>query len=269
MNEFKILLTGDYLHREFTDIIAGMNCALTLQPFAEVVCKADQESCYSLVVIAQSRRGQFHAQDVEKLFGLFANVPVVLLLGSWCEGELRSGAPIPGAVRVYWHQWFGRLNNFRRQIEERRLATWHLPRVCSDSDRIRTDLSLFVPEDNRVLSLGISSPARDGFQMLRDVCGQDQSTSIWIETLEPTDANQISLDAILVDANSSNSRLENRIRSMKQRFPLVPLVLLMNYPRRCEYLFAVRLGVSHVISKPFYLRDLWSAVQSTVQSEAA
>ena len=57
-----------------------------------------------LIVIAQSYPGEFTAAQVDRLRRHAPLARVVALLGSWCEGELRTGRPWPGAIRLYRHQ---------------------------------------------------------------------------------------------------------------------------------------------------------------------
>jgi hypothetical protein len=101
----KILVTGDFWHTDFQKIVSKFDVPVTLVPFDKVETVVEQS--YDLVVLAQSRRDQFLDSEVEELITNFPAAPVVGLLGSWCEGESRSGKPYPGVIQVYWHQWEG------------------------------------------------------------------------------------------------------------------------------------------------------------------
>ncbi|MEO2023653.1 MAG: hypothetical protein ABGX05_17660, partial [Pirellulaceae bacterium] len=57
------------------------------------------------IVLGQSRRGEFSQQDQEKMLRCAPLAEALVLLGSWCEGETRSGSPAAGWHRVYWHQF--------------------------------------------------------------------------------------------------------------------------------------------------------------------
>ena len=61
-----------------------------------------------LIVIAQTFPGQFSHQAVERLRRLAPLARVVGLMGSWCDGEMRTGSPWPAVVRTYWRQWTAR-----------------------------------------------------------------------------------------------------------------------------------------------------------------
>ena len=64
-----------------------------------------EEIAVDVIVVAQAYPGQFSGEALDRLARLAPLARVVVLLGSWCEGEVRSGRPWPGAIRVYWHQW--------------------------------------------------------------------------------------------------------------------------------------------------------------------
>jgi CheY-like chemotaxis protein len=70
-----------------------------------------------LLVLLQSRSGQFLETELLRLRSCMPLARAVVVLGSWCEGEMRSGRPLAGVRRVAWNAWPLRL--------ERELAAWH------------------------------------------------------------------------------------------------------------------------------------------------
>ena len=133
-NDHHILFTGDFWHTDFQSIISSIDVPITLVPLEKSASVVDQK--FDLIVIAQSRRDQFSSAEVEKIQTTFSNTPIVSLLGSWCEGETRSGTPYPGLIRVYWHQWQGRYQKFVSQLADANLTDWHAPATSSIADRI-------------------------------------------------------------------------------------------------------------------------------------
>jgi hypothetical protein len=57
-----------------------------------------------LVVGLQNRPGQWREEELDGASRLWPLAVTVALLGSWCEGEPRTGRPLPGVARVPWHQ---------------------------------------------------------------------------------------------------------------------------------------------------------------------
>src|SRR5262245_51191431 len=69
-----------------------------------------------LIVLTQSRPGEVSCEAVDRLRSAAPLSRLVGLLGSWCEGEVRSGHPWPAVERVYWHQWPAWLVREMRQL---------------------------------------------------------------------------------------------------------------------------------------------------------
>ncbi len=89
-----------------------------------------------LVVLAEPRGGQFNHSSLAALRKQAPLVRVWRMLGSWCEGESRSGHPPAACLATYWHQWEAR---FDSQLEiERRGGNpgWTLPLTATAEERI-------------------------------------------------------------------------------------------------------------------------------------
>jgi len=112
MDDHKILITGDYWHEDFRDVLSQLRVPATLVSLKSIREGNTKNENYEVVLLAQARPDQFSQQDNELLQKTFPHTPVVSLVGSWCEGELRSGNPAGGGVRIFWHQWQGRYDNF-------------------------------------------------------------------------------------------------------------------------------------------------------------
>lgn len=58
-----------------------------------------------LILLAQPRPGTESQEDVERLRRVAPLTRIVIVAGSWCEGELRTGQPLAGVVRLYWYEF--------------------------------------------------------------------------------------------------------------------------------------------------------------------
>ena len=116
-----VLLIGDVESAEFRAALAGRDAeGYSVEAFlkneprfevqtAETIARAlsgvaSGEFVPDLIVLAQTRPGQFSADEVDRLRRATPSARLSGLLGSWCEGEARSGTPWPGVMRTYWHQ---------------------------------------------------------------------------------------------------------------------------------------------------------------------
>ena len=100
---------GDCDRSEFTGArnVLGRMGRVTSFPEAESAAAALSRAdvAHDVIVVAQAFPGQFSADAIDQLRRAAPLARVVGLLGSWCEGETRTGWPWPAAIRVYWHQW--------------------------------------------------------------------------------------------------------------------------------------------------------------------
>ena len=265
MNDHKILFTGDFWHADFKTIISSIDVPITLVPIEKIDSVSDQQ--FDLIVVAQSRRDQFSSIDVEKIQTIFANTPTVSLLGSWCEGESRSGTPYPGLIRVYWHQWEGRYQKFVDQLAQEELTEWHAPMTSSVADRIAS--SSVGPETSLVQCVGISAWSNTQHEMYADAVKCFGWKSRWVERGAWGGSRASLLSAVVIDADSWSGALSNRVNWLRTEFPRVPMVLTLNYPRENELDEISQSGISAVVSKPFELEDLRQAIQLAVSGDPA
>jgi hypothetical protein len=261
-------MTGDYWHTDFKTLIGDASFPITLQPFQNITSGINHGRDFDLVVIAQSRRGQYDAKVIERLVALLPNTPIVALCGSWCEGETRSGSPAPGVIRVYWHQWLGQMDNFLNQIRQDQLATWQMPKIAAVPDLIMHQLTNLVDNFDRTISVGVSTYTRESYLMLQDAVANHYK-STWIEGIDANDINGTHFSVICIEGNSLTTQCQQRIQTLQKQFPGIPMVLILNFPRHSEFKVAKKLGVAEIVSKPFQLCDLNFAINRLLPRKAA
>ena len=256
MEDFKMLLTGDYWHADFQALTREFHNEIKLVPPGDFFELGELDSNCSLIVIAQSRRNQFDRKRIEWLFSAYPHIPLIALSGSWCEGESRSGSPVPGMIRVYWHQWRGRLGSFRRQLENLQIATWQLPKTLSSADRVLRDLPCAqIETDDRPL-IGISALTPNSFGMFQDACNAAEFDMVWIETVGEEEVGEHVPELILLDGNSMSQHFVKRVRNVRRLYPASVMIAALNFPRQYDFVVAQQEGIVDVVSKPFHLSDL-------------
>jgi hypothetical protein len=111
-----VWVIGDAEHPDFCAAVELLSGTAVVQRFADVAQageRAAPELIPDLIVLAASRPGMVHAQDVERMQRRLPLAGIVSLLGSWCEGEARTGRPVKGVLRSYWYDF---PNWWRRQL---------------------------------------------------------------------------------------------------------------------------------------------------------
>ncbi|MCH2180044.1 MAG: hypothetical protein MK106_14700 [Mariniblastus sp.] len=263
MDGSRILITGDYCHADFKSLVPDSAATMTLVPIARFTELDPGRISCDLIVVAQSRRGQFSQADVERIRGLFPLVPIVNLLGSWCEGSIRSGEALDGVELVFWHQWEGRFEEFRRQLGMREIADWQLPATTTHGDRVerRHRERSKMEEPRTAYRIGVYAMTMIQYEMLRDTFGSMGWQTDWMLQDDWDGKEQVGHDAICVDAMSLSPSVVETLLDLQGRFPAIPLVVVLNFPRPQEVDELARMGVNQVVSKPFEHIDLKSAIE--------
>ena len=151
------------------------------------------------VVLAQAYPGQYSAAAGRA--PLVAAIPLarwLALLGSWCEGEPRSGHPLPGVVRVYWHEAAVR---FRRELPRWFApdSAWTLPVTANEEERLlaaagrplSSNVAATVyPLAGGVLSaseglIAIRTTRREMAELLADACRAGGFATAWLHPRQP------------------------------------------------------------------------------------
>ena len=257
-------MTGDYSHRDFRGLLNGC-VPVTLMPIKQVL-KSSYE--FELVVLAQAIPDQFSREEVECLQARFPLTPIVALLGSWCEGEVRTGTPIPGLRRIYWHQWMGQFDAFCYQLQSAGISNLHLPSTATVADQVLRIDAAHQPLKSKLKCVGISATNRFQFDSLKDALENLGYRCRWIELEKEellSDPQQTArFQPICVDTDVINEDVYVRLNWLRDRFPAAKIILITNFPRIDQTDRIKKAGVYQIISKPYHLDDLAYAVNRSV-----
>jgi hypothetical protein len=101
-----VLAVGAWDRTEFRLVRDGLDSARrwpTAATLADAVTSGGPPP--EVVLLALPRPGRLGQEDIDRVRAAWPLARVVIVAGSWCEGELRSGRPPTGAVRLYWHEF--------------------------------------------------------------------------------------------------------------------------------------------------------------------
>ncbi len=265
-----ILLLGNIDRTEFCDArenlrrwgtiyeAANVEAAVTLLTEGQVVP--------DVIVIAQAFPGQFSHQAVDRLRRLAPVARWVGLMGSWCEGEMRTGLPWPGVVRTYWHQWAARCNREFRRMADGQRCSWALPPTASEEERLLADVNCYssrletsTQQPQRGLVL-IRTPSSETAQWLAAVCRSRGFATVWQR--EAASARVEGATAALFDASEIGECQCDELRRLADAVQPAPVVALLGFPRAEDRRRALTSGAAAVLSKPLALDDLFEIVVS-------
>ncbi|HET6883787.1 MAG TPA: response regulator [Pirellulales bacterium] len=256
----RVLLTGDYAGEEFTAAVAEMKlvCELIERPCLKSAATwlAESEKPVDLIVVAQSRPGQFGAAAIDALRRAAPLAPLVALLGSWCEGEMRSGSPWPGVARVYWHQWPGRFQREMARLARGELSAWNQPLTATADERLLSSLTgTGAPLSGVLAVVSDFSEMRD---WLADTCRRAGNSPVVFR--RPPGEPLERFDLVLWDAGLPPSDLVADYSQLAACFAGTPIVALLDFLRSHDVRQLTTSGAAAVLGKPVLAEDLMGAI---------
>ncbi len=252
----RVLVTGDFGHSEFADLIGGLDVPTMLLPWQKLSQLRESPGAVDLVLIAQSHRGAIYQADVDRIRQWWPEIPLLVLLGSWCEGESRSGAPLLGVTRVYWHQWQGQFKQLQQWVNPSTDA------ALTGVESQQLAVAESKPKHDLQVQVAVSALSHAQFEMVEDAMELLGLQAIWAEKSIWQAEESNSVSAVCLDCESLTENLTNRLIFLRKQFPDQPIFLLMGFPRKHEVQSLKSYWhVSAVISKPIDLTSLASAFE--------
>jgi hypothetical protein len=229
----RVLIFGEMEHCDF----AALRRCLAEQEY--LVDLDEAPSMVDLVVLCQSRPGQFAQDQIESLHQRFPLASLLAVLGTWCQGEQRSGYPWHGVDRVYSYNAIARICALLDR-EPRFLRTQ------TTAERI-DQLLTCVPHARSGVTACVISHSQAGLDAASDAC---RALGIKVSSAPA------SADLILLWGDTGDSLGIANIRSLRTSFPNARIVAVLNYPRDQDATMLLDAGCSAVLGKPLLLIDL-------------
>ncbi|WP_442481744.1 hypothetical protein [Aeoliella sp. SH292] len=249
----RVLAIGDLEHDEFSRAVEliEQDAIVELTRHAEA---SEEPSPFELLVAFQSRPSNI---DPTLIDGLRARMPLAgmaVVLGSWCEGEMRTGAPLPHCERVFWYQFAPWWQTVRAAWIENRPAHWQL-----------------APGDDRPITrpaspklIAIDTADHDSAHALLDACETLGMAGAWSPRHDRRPLTTHASAGVWVGAQLDKVE-EQQLASFRQSLPEhTPLVVLLDFPRRDRVERALELGATEVLGKPWRVEQLGAAVLGDV-----
>jgi CheY-like chemotaxis protein len=257
MPELAILVTGDIDRPEFSGVREAVQFpgAVVLLSETETAIKALEsgEMVADVIVIAQTFPGQLSCEQLDRLHRHAPLSRIVRLLGSWCEGEARTGQPPPSAVRVYWHQWDVRARRELRRLTRGQCPSWGLPVTATDEERLLQNSTCEVPPGRGLVAIHASGFAMEDW--LSSACRANGYSTVRLRP--PQYAFIEGATAAVFDAAYLEGDELDQLRRLTETLRDTPIIALSDFPRIEDKRRAIDAGATAVISKPFYLADLY------------
>lgn len=280
----RVMLVGDWAHRDFREAVdwlathtasrfvssvaAGLAALqraeeLLEEPLEEpegvrasverpASCESPPRPLPEVIVIVQSRPGQIQPFEVEQLHAASPLSRLVVLAGSWCEGELRSGQPFPGVMRVLWHQWQPRLMPFLQAAAAPVVEAWQMPRTASLDERLGSTVGASWPRRGGLIA--VHAETFSTYSALSEACRAGGYATVWHVADAAVAASGVV--AALADGISCDAVGRCFLRQVVRGHRPAPVIALLDFVRRQDEQAAKAEGVFGVLAKPFLVYDL-------------
>lgn len=217
-----------------------------------------------LIVVFQNRPGSVDSSTIEVVRQRNPLVGLAVVLGSWCEGELRTGDPLPYCERIFWYQfpvwWQQNLTAWKEQ----RPTTWQqlIPAIFTtnshSSNHSKAEQNGFVLVD---------SQDADSAATILTVCEAAGVAACWAPAAKPEILSTVPTAGIYVGGQLNNKECED-IAELRRRLPTsAPLVALLDFPRIDRVGIAKRLGATTVLGKPWRSEQLLASLTGVQTSD--
>ncbi len=252
-----ILFVGDAHRSEFRAAHEALQTQGQVTSVADVASAAalqrDGQMVPDVLVVAQAYPGQFATDAVERLRGQAPLARTVGLLGSWCEGETRTGKPWPAVVRVYWHQWASHADQQLRQMAAGKCSSWGLPVTATEEERLLQTAEQPLPRYRGLV--GIYTRTFEMEDWLSAACRATGLSTVWLRPPHPARIEGAAV--ALFDGSDLRGGELDELRHLCESLAPTPVVTLLDLPRIEDTRAAQAAGAVGVVSKPIDLDDLF------------
>ncbi|MEQ8788200.1 MAG: hypothetical protein RIC55_17965 [Pirellulaceae bacterium] len=249
----RVLLVGDFRHRDFRDAESWLKTHTQLLVMDDMQAASTHLDATRrlprLIVVAQSRPGQFSTRQIESLHRAAPLARLHCLLGSWAEGETRSGHPCPGVERVYWYESRAR---WAAMLAADLRGSRILPRTATSAERL-----LAAPAIREACGqglVGIHSPTHGDYLALAETCQSWGHATAWLSPRLPVVVGGVKL--LLWDGANGDATEAQRLQSLVAAVKPMATVVLLTFPRVEDHDRMLRAGAGSVLSKPFLNQEL-------------
>jgi hypothetical protein len=256
-----VWLVGDWRQGEF-DFVRGTLDGAARWP---ILATPDEAAAASLrpppevALVAQPRPGDWQQAAIVRLQAALPLARIVIVAGSWCEGERRTGRPLVAAARLYWHElpaWWGRALAHR--------AAGLAPHWSGTGDAALTGDQQSSPRAAPA-AIAVDSIDHSVFETLADVLKPYGWRCVWTSRGrgEFGDAAVGVWDGGQLDPNDL-ADLERFCRRFAARPASV--VALVDYPRVEHFELIARTGAAALLGKPYSVASLAYELQRLADS---
>jgi len=266
------LVIGDATGAEFAHVTADLRARTDARFVASLIEAIEYLSDESqrgaawspdCFILLERRPGELCRKSYDRLRAIAPLSRAVCVLGSWCEGEFRSGQPWPAAVRMYWHQfssWFERELSI---IHRGGCSSLLLPITATEEERLLQNGAVDADKPESapvVLRVAIQADRREMAELLAEIChGCGQQTI----RLSPDNSSADDFAVAVWDLPTAAPQEIAAFAAAAAQYKNVRWIVLAGFIRPGVHALLLQHGASHVLSKPLVIESLQAAIANT------
>lgn len=252
-----VLAVGRWDQREFAEAIAKIPAAQEWSAFSTLDQACDQlvdcDRPPEVILLAQPLPGQYCDADIDHLQQLVPLTRIVIVAGTWCEGELRTGTPPAGTIRLYWYELAPWWQAALRRRDANRCPLWSLPLDHLQSGRCSMEFDEPLAS-SAGLSVLIDTADFAAFESLSAALGIFEMTCYRAQAVHAASST-----AGIWDGGQLSKQELQRLENFCQRIP-GPNIALLDFPRVEHIQLAKAAGATAVFAKPYIVEELVAAL---------
>ncbi len=250
------IIIGPWHTPEFAAALAKLEEGQSLERLADIeaACEllASAEVAPELILLAQPLPGAVRQQEVDRLQQLAPLARIVVVSGTWCEGELRTGNPPAGVLRLYWYELAPWWQAAQRRLSVGRCPAWSAPLDHPQAGRFAVDETI----DQLTAPSTVAIKAEDFavFECLAAGLYASGASAVWARSENPPQAA-----AGIWDGGQLSDRELHRLSRFCQQVD-GPVVALLDFPRVEHFAAARAAGAAAVFAKPYVMEEVLAAL---------
>jgi len=216
-----------------------------------------------LVLLAQPLPGYYRQQDVDRLQQAAPLARIVVVAGTWCEGELRTGTRLTGVLRLYWYEFAPWWQTARERAAAGLCPPWSVPFDTPQAGRCLDSARKMRPAKVAIDAVDYSffeslSAALGGYGLAAEWQARGQSA-------------RLEAAAGIWDGGQLDRREVTQLADFCRRFAAreAPVVALLDFPRVEHREQASAAGAATVLGKPVVVEELVGALAAGLGDEPA
>jgi hypothetical protein len=261
-----LLLAGPWDQGEFAALRSELDPHRRWTSFPSIQLAVNQaiesELPPELILLAQLRPADDQQQQaIDRLYREAPLTRVIAVSGTWCEGELRTGKPLHGVIRIYWYDfprwWRSALARWERGeaplwsqplMDPRSGQAFHSPSIAGVANKGRMDSAEVVVIDAADIAV---------FETLKAALSPLGWQCEWQPRHRPELASVRPTIGIWDGGQLEPGELES-LRAFCRRLKefAAPVIALLDFPRLEHQEMAKAAGAAAIFGKPYTVAAL-------------